>query len=57
MSRFLVGGLITILLAGLATPSAASDLVGSGGVGMRGGSLLFTQDAETKVAPVQSSEL
>ena len=37
-----------ILLAGWATPSQATDLVGSGGIGARGGSLLFTQDVPTK---------
>ena len=39
---------MTILLSGLATPSLASDLVGSGGLGARGGSMLFTQDAQLK---------
>ena len=39
---------MTILLAGLATPSLATDLVGSGGIGARGGSMLFTQDAQLK---------
>ncbi len=48
MSRNFVGGLIFILLAGSATPSNATDLVGSGGIGARGGSLLFTQDIPTK---------
>ncbi len=48
MSRNFVGGLIFILLAGTATPSRATDLVGSGGIGARGGSLLFTQDVPTK---------
>ena len=37
-----------ILLAGTATPSGASDLVGSGGIGVRGGTLIFTQDIPTK---------
>ncbi len=36
-----------ILLAGTATPSLATDLVGSGGIGARGGTLLFTQDKQT----------
>jgi len=48
MSRNLVGGIATLLLLAIAVPSAASDLVGSGGVGFRGGSLLFTQDADIK---------
>jgi len=48
MSRNFVGGLLLILLAGSATPSNATDLVGSGGIGARGGSLLFTQDIPTK---------
>lgn len=48
MSRKFVGGLLFILLAGSATPSRATDLLGSGGIGLRGGSLLFTQDAQTK---------
>jgi len=47
MSRTFVGGLLFILLAGTATSSQASDLVGSGGIGVRGGSLLFTKDRET----------
>jgi hypothetical protein len=48
MSRILVGGLLCILLAGSTTPSFATDLVGSGGIGARGGSLLFVQDTPTK---------
>src|SRR5438093_13639108 len=48
MSRNFVGGLFVILLAGFATPSLANDLVGSGAIGARGGSLLFTKDAWTK---------
>jgi len=48
MYRNLVGGLLIILLAGSATPSVATDLVGSGGIGARGGSLIFTQDIPTK---------
>jgi len=47
MSRNFVGGLLLILLAGTATPSSATDLVGAGGIGARGGSLLFTQDIPT----------
>jgi len=50
MSRKFVGGLLFILLAGSATPSRATDLVGAGGIGVRGGSLLFTQDQETHKA-------
>jgi len=48
MSRILVGGLLCILLAGSTTPSFATDLVGSGGIGARGGSILFVQDTPTK---------
>ena len=48
MSRNFVGGLFVILLAGFATPSLATDLVGSGAIGARGGSLLFTKDEWTK---------
>ncbi len=48
MSRNIVGGLLFILLAGSATPSRANDLVGAGGVGVRGGTLIFTQDKQTK---------
>jgi len=48
MYRNLVGGLLIILLAGSATPSLATDLVGSGGIGARGGTLIFTQDIPTK---------
>jgi outer membrane protein with beta-barrel domain len=47
MYRKLVGGLAFILLAGTATPSLATDLLGSGGIGARGGTLLFTQDQQT----------
>ena len=47
MSRTFVGGLLFILLAGTATPSHATDWVGSGGIGARGGSLLFTKDKDT----------
>ena len=48
MSRNLVGGIAALLLLAIAVPSAASDLVGSGGVGFRGGTLLFLQDADIK---------
>src|SRR2546422_3419394 len=48
MSRNFVGGLFVILLAGFATPSLATDLAGSGAIGARGGSLLFTKDELTK---------
>ncbi len=48
MFRNFVGGLLFILLAGTATPSSATDLVGAGGIGARGGSLIFTQDVPTK---------
>lgn len=48
MSRSLIGGLILLLLAGSAASSSANDLVGSGGVGGRFGTSIFTQDPETK---------
>ena len=48
MSRNFAGGIAILLLMAIAVPSAASDLVGSGGVGFRGGSLLFLQDADVK---------
>lgn len=48
MSRNFVGGLLLILLAGSTTPSWASDILGSGGIGARGGTLIFTQDVPTK---------
>ena len=48
MSRNFVGGLLLILLAGSVTPSGATELVGSGGIGARGGTLLFVQDTPTK---------
>ncbi len=44
MIRKLAGGLFVLLLTATATPAAASDLTGSGGVGVRGGTLFFTQD-------------
>ncbi|HKW51396.1 MAG TPA: outer membrane beta-barrel protein [Candidatus Eisenbacteria bacterium] len=44
MIRKLAGGLFVLLLTAIATPAAASDLTGSGGVGVRGGTLFFTQD-------------
>ena len=44
MIRKLAGGLFALLLTATATPAVASDLTGSGGVGVRGGTLFFTQD-------------
>src|SRR6185437_7630069 len=44
MYRNFVGGLLLILLAGTSIPSWATELVGSGGIGACGGSLLFVQD-------------
>ena len=44
MIRKLAGGLFVLLLTATATPAAASDQTGSGGVGVRGGTLFFTQD-------------
>ncbi len=40
----LAGGLFVLLLTATATPAAADELTGSGGVGVRGGTLFFTQD-------------
>jgi hypothetical protein len=48
MSRNLIGGLLLLLLAGSTTPCWATDWLGSGGIGARGGSLLFVQDTPTK---------
>lgn len=50
MARHLLGGLIALLGLAIAAPSPAYDLVGSGGVGFRGGSLIFTQDKQVKDA-------
>ena len=47
MIRKLGGGIFALALMGMATPSAASDMTGFGGVGIRGGTLFFTQDATT----------
>src|SRR5882672_3416575 len=44
MTRMLAGGLFVLLLTATATPAAADELTGSGGVGVRGGTLFFTQD-------------
>jgi hypothetical protein len=44
MIRKLAGGLAVLLLTATATPAVASDLTGSGGVGIRSGTLFFTQD-------------
>jgi len=47
MSRNLIGGLILLLLAGSAASSSANDLVGSGAVGGRLGTSIFTADSLT----------
>lgn len=44
MIRKIAGGFLALLLTGSVTPSAASELTGFGGVGIRGGTLFFTQD-------------
>ncbi len=44
MSRTIVGGVLTLLISALATPTLAFDLTGSGGIGIRGGTLFFTKD-------------
>jgi hypothetical protein len=44
MMRKLAGGLLALLLTASATPCSANDLTGSGGVGIRGGTLFFTKD-------------
>ena len=44
MIRKVAGGLLSLLLMGITTPCAASDLTGFGGVGFRAGTLFFTQD-------------
>jgi hypothetical protein len=48
MSRNVVGGIFSLLLLAIGAPSPASDLLGSGGIGFRGGSLLFMQDPDIK---------
>lgn len=48
MSRNLIGGLILLLLAGTAASSSANDLVGSGAIGGRLGTSIFTQDPDTR---------
>jgi outer membrane protein W len=45
-----MGGLITLLGCAIAAPSPAYDLIGNGAVGIRGGSVVFTQDKEIKDA-------
>ena len=44
MSRMLAGGLFVLLLLVTATPCAATDYAGWGGIGLRGGVAVFTQD-------------
>jgi Outer membrane protein beta-barrel domain len=44
MMRNLAGGFVALLLTATYTPCSASDLTGSGGIGVRGGSLFFTKD-------------
>lgn len=44
MSRSLAGGIFALLFLAIAAPARAQDLTGSGGVGIRGGTIFFTQD-------------
>ena len=44
MMRKLAGGLFVLLLTASATPCLANDLTGSGGIGIRGGTLFWTKD-------------
>ncbi|HEX7079268.1 MAG TPA: hypothetical protein VF363_12670 [Candidatus Eisenbacteria bacterium] len=48
MPRNVVGGFFALLCLAIAAPSQAYDLVGNGAVGVRGGTLVFTQDQEIK---------
>lgn len=48
MIRKLAGGLFALLLTATVTPAFAFDLSGFGGVGIRGGTLFFTQDEDLK---------
>lgn len=48
MFRQIAGGLFALLSLAIAAPSPAYDLVGNGAVGIRGGSLVFTQDQQLK---------
>jgi hypothetical protein len=48
MKRKLAGGLLALLLTVTATPGFAQDLTGFGAVGIRGGTLFFTQDEDLK---------
>jgi hypothetical protein len=44
MSRSIAGGFFALLLLAVAVPARAQDLTGSGAVGVRGGTIFFTQD-------------
>ena len=44
MSRTLAGGLFVLLLTATSIPCRADDLTGDGGIGVRGGTIFFTQD-------------
>ena len=44
MSRSIAGGLFALLFLAIATPALAQDNVGSGAIGIRGGTIFFTQD-------------
>lgn len=44
MFRSRAGGIFALLFLAIATPALAQELTGSGGVGVRGGTIFFTQD-------------
>lgn len=48
MARHIAGGFFALLCLAIAAPSPAYDLVGNGAVGIRGGTVVFTQDKEIK---------
>lgn len=59
MSRIVVGGLMALLAIALPVASPAAQLVGYGGIGIRGGSLLFLQEKMTaeQASPRLSGDL
>jgi outer membrane protein W len=48
MTRKLAGGLLALLLTATASPLFANDMSGYGAIGIRGGTLFFTQDEDLK---------
>jgi Outer membrane protein beta-barrel domain len=48
MIRKLAGGLLALLLTATATPGSAQELTGFGAIGIRGGTMFFTQDEDLK---------